>query len=440
MPPQTRPIRISSWPRAIIHLDGDAFFASCEQALHPEYRGKPVITGQERGIVSAASYEAKAKGISRGVPLWEVKKLCPDAIIVPSDYESYGLFSQKMFAIMRRFTPTVEEYSIDEGFADITGMRRPMKASYEEIALRMKAAIESELGITVSVGLSLSKTLAKVGSKWKKPSGFTPIPGRKIHEFLAQLPAEKVWGIGPRTAAYCQRLGIRTALQFAAKDEEFVRKHFTKPHIELWQELNGHAVFGLATEVAGPQHTISKTRTFTPPSSSREFVFAQLFKNMENACIKARRHGLVAQGMVITLRTQEFEDSGVDARLSRPSAYPIELSVLLKELFEGVFDSRARYRATTVVLTGLAPDDAFQLSLFDPPLKLERLSKLYRAVDELAGAYGKHTVFTGGAAAAHLSPQHGIWRGVVPERQRIALPGEQGRKRLGIPILTHDVK
>jgi len=186
--------------------------------VHPEWKGKPVVCGKERGIVAAASYEAKAKGVKRGVALWDVKKLCPDAIIVPSDYETYSIFSKRMFEIMRRFTPMVEEYSIDEGFAEITGLRRPMRGSYEDIALRMKQAIESDLGITVSVGLSVSKTLAKVGSKWKKPAGFTPISGKKIHGFLAKLNPVDIWGIGPRTAAYCHTLGIRTALDFVSGD------------------------------------------------------------------------------------------------------------------------------------------------------------------------------------------------------------------------------
>ncbi len=136
---------MSAWPRAIIHIDGDAFFASCEQAVHPEYRGKPVITGKERGIVAAASYEAKALGISRGTALWDVKKICPEAIILPSDYETYSLFSERMFAIIRRFTSSVEEYGIDEGFADITGLEAPFGASVEEIARTIKETIEREL-------------------------------------------------------------------------------------------------------------------------------------------------------------------------------------------------------------------------------------------------------------------------------------------------------
>src|SRR5512142_2375026 len=162
-------IRLSSWPRAILRLD--AFFASCEQAIHPELRGRPVITGKERGIVAAASYEAKARGVSRGVRLSEVKKICPDAVILPSDYETYSLFSVRMFEILRRFSPDVEEYSIDEAFVALTGLRRSFHGPYGMIAEKMRQTIKQELGITVSAGVSLSKVLAKIGSKHRKPDG-----------------------------------------------------------------------------------------------------------------------------------------------------------------------------------------------------------------------------------------------------------------------------
>ena len=173
----SQPITISSWPRAILHLDADAFFASCEQAMHPELKGKPVITGKERGIVAAASYEAKARGVKRGMRLSEVKKVCPDAVLLPSDYETYSLFSLRMFEIIRRFSPDVEEYSIDEAFVDMTGLRRSFHGSYGIIAEKMQKSVEKELGITVSVGVSLSKVLAKIGSKHNKPNGLTLIPG-----------------------------------------------------------------------------------------------------------------------------------------------------------------------------------------------------------------------------------------------------------------------
>ncbi|HEX21175.1 MAG TPA: DNA polymerase IV, partial [Actinobacteria bacterium] len=195
-----------SWPRAILHIDGDAFFASCEQAIHPELKGKPVITGKERGIVAAASYKAKAMGVKRGMRLFEVKKICPDAVILPSDYETYSLFSINMFAIIRRFTPIVEEYSIDEAFADLTGLRRPLRASYSQIADNIQKTVTNELGLSVSVGLSLSKGLAKLSSSYRKPGGLTILPGRLIHLVLKKTPVEKVWGIGPNTTAYLKKL------------------------------------------------------------------------------------------------------------------------------------------------------------------------------------------------------------------------------------------
>ncbi|MBF0559158.1 MAG: DNA polymerase IV, partial [Nitrospirae bacterium] len=216
-----QPLTIHSWPRAILHIDADAFFASCEQAIHPELKGRPVITGKERGIVAAASYEAKARGVKRGMRLFEVKKVCPDVVILPSDYETYSLFSLRMFEILKRFSPDVEEYSIDEAFVDLTGLRRSFHGPYEIIAGQMQRTVQTELGITVSVGVSLSKVLAKIGSKHRKPHGLTMIPGGDIHLYLDRLHVENVWGIGRNTAAFLGKFGITTALQFARKDEPF---------------------------------------------------------------------------------------------------------------------------------------------------------------------------------------------------------------------------
>ena len=237
---------LHGWPQAILHVDGDAFFTSCEEALHPELRGKPIITGGERGIVACASYAAKRLGIKRGVPLHEAKRICPSLVVLPSDYETYSLFSRRMFNIIRRFTPQVEEYSIDEAFADLTGMRRALRASYETIALKIQAEIARELEITVSAGLSITKVLAKVASKHRKPAGFTVIPGREIAFYLEGMPVEKVWGIGPATTNYLSKMGIKTALEFARLPEKTIRERFTKPGIETWRELRGESVYPLS--------------------------------------------------------------------------------------------------------------------------------------------------------------------------------------------------
>ncbi len=430
-----QPLIISSWPRAILHLDADAFFASCEQAIHPELRGRPVITGKERGIVAAASYEAKAKGIQRGVRLSDVKKLCPDAVIMPSDYETYSLFSVRMFEILRRFSPDVEEYSIDEAFVDLTGLRRSFHGPYESIARNMQETIQQELGLSVSVGVSLSKVLAKIGSKHKKPHGITMIPGRDIHLFLEKLPVEKVWGIGPNTAAFLAKHGIRTALQFAQQDEGFITKYLSKPYQEIWHELNGRSVYPVTTETKCSYQSISKAKTFTPPSTDEVFVFTQLSKNLENACIKTRRYHLAAQRVVIFLRQQDYQSAGAELKLNRPTAFPAELYTLLREGFSGLFRPNTPYRQTGVVLSGLVAESGVQYGLFEDTAKIAKMAKIYESIDELSRKYGKHAVLHGASLPTKLQAQHEGERGDVPVRRGDLFKGENKRQRLGLPML-----
>lgn len=433
-----QPLTVRSWPQAILHMDADAFFASCEQAIHPELKGKPVITGKERGIVAAASYEAKNRGIKRGMRLFEVKKVCPDAVILPSDYETYSLFSLRMFKILRRFSPDVEEYSIDEAFVDLTGLRRSFHGPYEMIAGQMQEAIEMELGITVSVGVSLSKVLAKIGSKYRKPHGLTIIPGRDIHLYLAKLPVESVWGIGSNTAAFLRKFGISTALHFARKDELFITKHLSKPYHEIWHELNGRSVYPVTTELKDSYQSISKAKTFTPPSGDEPFIFAQLSKNLENACIKARRYRLAATRLILFLRTREFRDTGIEMRLTSPSAYPSDLFGLLKEGFSHIYRSSDFYRQTGVVLAGLVPEDTIQRTLFDDPARIEKTARIYSAVDQLSEKFGKYTVLHAASLPTKLQAQHEGERGDVPQRKTELFKGENKRQRLGLPVL--DIK
>ncbi len=423
---------LRSWPRAILHIDGDAFFTSCEEAIHPELKGKPVITGGERGIVACASYAAKRLGIRRGVPLHEAKRICPALVILPSDYETYSLFSRRMFNILRRFTPQVEEYSIDEAFADLSGMRRALRASYEAIGLKIQGEIARELGITVSAGLSLTKVLAKIASKHRKPAGFTMIPGREIAAFLEGMPVEKVWGIGPATTEYLSKMGIRTALGFARLPERTVRERFTKPGIETWLELRGESVFPVLPEEKSSYTSISKTKTFAPPTTDRDYLFAHLLRNLESACIKARRYDLAPRRIAAFLKKQNFDTEGREAKLSRPSAHPLELSGLLRGLFNGMVKRHENYRATGVVLLDLVRNEPLQYSLFEDPLKAEKIRELYDAVDSLSGKYGKHTLHLGGSHPIEVRGKGR--RGAPTVRERTLLYGETGRRRLGLPL------
>ncbi len=437
MTPDT-PITISNYPRAILHVDADAFFASVEEALMPELRGKPIVTGKERGIVSCPNYPAKALGIKRGVPLFKAKKLCPNLILLPSDYETYSLYSKRMFAIMRRYTPIVEEYSIDEAFADLTGLRRTHHGAYETIAQSIRKEIHAELGITVSAGLSATKSLAKICSKFRKPDGFTAVPGRYIHHLLQRTPLESVWGFGHNTVELLKKYGLNSAYDFICRPERWAKQTLHKPGLEIWNELRGNSIWPVETQEKSSYATIMKSKTFTPPSSDRDLVKAQLIKNVESAFIKSRRHRLRPKTISIALRHQDFRHDGLEARLNRPTSSTLEVIPLIEHLFREAFRSGCRYRATMVVLGKLESDLSDQYDLFEDAVKIEDLRRVTESIDTINHAIGKHTVRS--ATSLFLNTKPAVARDEAPDRRHsLTFQGETKRRRLGIPRLSIEV-
>lgn len=426
---------IYSFPRAILHVDGDSFFASCEIAKDPSLKGKVVVTGQERGIASSMNYEAKRRGITRAMSLPEIRRLCPGAVILPSDYETYSLYSERMYAIVRRYTEAVEEYSIDECFADLTGMRRPNNMSYMEMAERIKRELQGELGMTFSVGLSVNKVTAKTASKFRKPDGLTIMTGRNLPQYLSKVPIGAIWGIGPNTTAYLMKLGIRTAQDFAGKSKEWIAQHLSKPFYDIWQELNGEFVMPLAVGAKHDYASISKTRTFTPPSREREFVYSQLSKNVENACIKLRRHTLFTKRFSFYLKTQDFRYRGLEVKLSREVSTPEEILSVIRERFDQVYRPGILYRATGVTMTELTHVRAGTLDLFGAAPLQAKVEEIHGAIDRLDTRYGKHTVFLGSSWKAMKAAQHEGERGVQSARRQNLVRGETARRRIGLPFL-----
>jgi Nucleotidyltransferase/DNA polymerase involved in DNA repair len=386
-------LNIHSLPRAILHVDADAFFASVEQATTPELKGKPVVVGRERGIVTAVSYEGKALGIKRGMTIAEVKRRFPQAVILDSDYEKYSLFSLRMFDILREFTPDVEEYSIDEAFADLTGLRRLYRCGYEGIALAIKERIKKELGITVSLGISLTKVLAKIASSWQKPDGLTIIPGREIHNYLSKLPVSEVWGIGPKTSALCEKLNLKTALDLALKTEDFIKKYFDKRIHEIWLELRGIPVYPVDPTSKSSYKSISKALSFTP-TSNRDFLLSQIAFNLELACFKARAYGLRAKRVILGLKDEDFNFFSEEIDLPQESAYPLEVLPHLREAFSRLYRDGKLYRQVVVVLSGLTSNQVKQRSLFEDTIRSEKIEKLYQGIDSLSGRYGRTIVST----------------------------------------------
>ncbi len=428
------PITLHSFPHAILHIDGDAFFTSVEQALHPALRGKPVVTGKERGIIACASYEAKALGIKRGISLWDARKMCPDLVVVPSDYETYSLMSKRMFDIMRRFTPEVEEYSIDEGFADITGMRSYFRRSYSDIARDLQQTIQRELDLTVSIGLSPTKSLSKIASDFRKPNGFTAVPGRRIHEFLPRIPTAEIWGLGRNRVALLAKFGVHTAWDYINRPEPWVRKLLHKPGAEIWQELRGNMILQLDKEPQRPEASISKTKTFSAPSENSDFVYAKLIRNLESACIKLRRHHLRAREIHISLRTKDYYEQSMGVRLSRTFQDAHDVTPTLRTLFQRLHVPGTTYRTTGVVLTGFSDDTQYQYSLFEDPIYIERMRAIGQTTDRLQARFGKHTICLGTGLYLAAEPQHE--RDTPVWRKQHRLPGESARKHIRLPLLN----
>jgi DNA polymerase-4/DNA polymerase V len=426
--------------RAILHFDGDSFFASVEVALNHKLRGLPVVTGAERGAATSASYEAKRLGITRSMTMKQIKEICPNVVVVNSDYSAYAIYAHRMYRIARRFTPQVEEYSVDECFADITGLDKKYNLSYPEIALMIKAALERSLGITFGVGLAPTKVLAKVGSKYRKPAGFTYIPKEERTKYLATLPIGSVWGVGPATALQFNKLGIVTALDLADKSFDwFAAQHLHKHHRALWYELNGILVHELNThEFADEQDiqaSIIKTRTFSPPSQSKSFLYSQLAKNIERACEKARGSGARSRAVTIMLKTQSFLYGRTEVDLPVATADPRDILRVIKPYFEKLYRPNTDYRATGITLRSLVLESSFTHDLFGEAGKTNRNLAVLNSIDELNHRYGTQTVYMGASMQAINYRERNRASKAAANKQKVLISSEYKRKSIDIPFL-----
>lgn len=366
------------YPRAILHIDGDSFFVGCELTKRPDLRGRPVVTGHERGIATAMSMEAKALGITRAMPVHQIIREFPQVTVLASDYESYAIYSRRMKDIVRRHTALVEDYSIDECFADLSDLDDP-----EAVARQIKHELQTELGMTFSVGLSVTKVLAKTASKHDKPNGLTFVPVTQITELLRDTPAKQIWGIGRNTAIYLERLGIRTAGEFVAKDHNFIAAYCAKPLAEIWHELRGVPVMRIAVKHA-VQQSVMKTRTFSPASSERRVLMSELSRNIEAACVRLRELGLYASEAAFYIKSQDFRHYVRRVTFPVPICVPEPIIAAVKNIFGDMHQKGKVYRATGVTLGHLTPYASITSDLFGASKASAESAELYGAIDALA--------------------------------------------------------
>ncbi|MEN9551866.1 MAG: hypothetical protein RI935_243 [Candidatus Parcubacteria bacterium] len=394
--------------KVILHMDGDAFFVAVEVAKNPKLKGLPVVTGAERGIASAFSYEAKALGITRAMPIQKIKRQFPQVIVLDGDYKSYSKYSRAMFDIVRRYADDVEEYSIDECFAELTGLDKPLKMTYLEIAERIKKEVNEELGLSVTIGMAPTKVLAKVASKWVKPNGLTVITVDTASDFLKTFPVEKVWGIGPKTAESLKRKGVLTANDFVSKDERWVNANFSSNYLDLWKELRGISVMKVNQEMKSSYSSIQRMHTFHPATDDTKFLLMQLSKHVEDVCAQARRYSLVPKKFMIVLRDKTLRFSQLPVTLHEPTNAPEIILGLVQEKLGELLVKGMTYRATGITLQNLSKKNDVQTTLFDlADTKSDKFEEIHKSLDALENKFGKHVV--------HLASTQGALKHMTEE-------------------------
>jgi len=322
------------WPKKIIHIDMDAFFAAVEQRDRPELRGKPVVVGGDpssRSVVSTASYEARKFGIRSAMPASQARKLCPQAIFVRPNFEKYCAASQMIMAVLRQHTNLVEPASLDEAYLDVTHHRLGI-ADPVIVAALIKQNIHAVTQLTASAGVAPNFFLAKIASDYEKPDGLTVIGPEKITAFLENLPVRKIPGVGPVTEAALQKLGIRTCGELAAAKKIFLVDHFGKTGIFLYERAQGRDLREVEPE--SPSKQYSSEETFSKDTKDKEFIKEKLRALADDIFQGLEREGRMGRTVVLKIKYFDFELITRSKTLSAPPQNAKEISEVAFELLE----------------------------------------------------------------------------------------------------------
>ncbi len=369
----------------------DAFFASVEQADNPEYRGKPVIVGgAERGVVCAASYEARRFGLRSAMPIFQAKKLCPGGIFLPVRMSRYKEMSRRVMEILHEISPLVEHVSIDEAFVDITGTEC-IHGHPCEMALHLKSRVLLATSLSCSVGIAPNKFLAKIASDFKKPNGLTIIEEADVQSFLESLAVRKIPGVGKRTAEELRKLGVNTAGDIMKFPARFWVKKFGKWGARLFEKAQG--IDNSPVEPSSDPKSISAEETFARDVESVAEIEKMLLAQAEEVGRDLRKHGL--RGRTVTLKLK-FSDFKVITR-SRTLTEPFDSTDLLFEtarklLCELKLSSKIRLVGVGVsgFSTGLS-----QMRIPDSAGPSRRRGHLDHALDAIQDRYGKEAIKRG---------------------------------------------
>ncbi len=392
--------------KVIALVDGNNFFVSCELLMNPSLKGKPVcVLSNNDGCVISRSYEAKKIGIKMGEPYFLAKKDFPNAIYLSANFSVYHELSQRMHAKLSDYSDKIDIYSIDEAFLDITGLDKIFKTSFKEIALMIKKDIENNIGVSVSVGIASSKTLAKIAShKAKATTGTYVINQNNINKELKNLPTEEIWGIGRNIARSLKAYGIFNATDILLKDDEFFKTHYGKKGIELKYELMGECVIPV-TGIEEKPKSIQRTRAFPNFSKEKNYIMTELELHLQNVCKKLRENNLQTNLIYIMLRTKDFRVFVLEEKLDFSTDSEILLMPIIKKLFNKIYNKEIIYRSAGVYAGNLTDKEKVQLGLFKDEKK-EKSENLSQILDKIENKYGKGYISVGQTGVKTIKEKH----------------------------------
>ena len=399
----------------LLHVDMDAFFVSVELLERPELRGKPVVVGgrpDQRGVVSAASYEARKFGIQSAMPLRTAAKLCPHAIFLNGNHTKYGEWSDRVATILAKFSPIVEMVSIDEAYLDLAGTERLHGRPFAA-ADKLLRTITKSTGLPCSAGLASTRLVAKVASEQAKPRGLLWVVAGQEARFLSQLPVRKIPGIGEVTERALRALGIEFVHQLADSSQEKLEKIFGQWGTALYRKARGGDSYEFVLD-AEPK-SISHNHTFGEDTDDVAVLESMLSHLSQKACKRLREAGLSARTLTLTIRYAGFDTYTRSKTPAEPLQFDADAFAQFLALFREHRNAKRKIRLLGVAFSGLTHGNA-QLDLLDPQRR-GKLEKLSKAADALRDRFGFGKVQFGGSLLAE-KPERENEKGEIPRFPR----------------------
>jgi len=372
-------------PEPILHVDLDAFYASVEVLKDPSLAGKPVIVGGTgaRGVVASASYEARAYGVRSAMPAVRARRLCPEAVFLPSDFEAYRAHSNRFREVLLSFTPIVEPISLDEAFLDVGGATA-LFGPPERIAATIRARVASEVGVTCSIGVAPTKFVAKIASDDRKPDGLLHVPAEGVLAFLEPLPVGRLWGVGEKTGELLGRLAIRTIGDLARTPEPVLQRILGEQSARhLWNLA--HGVDDRVVVAYEAPKSVSHEETFERDLDDEAEILRELLALSGRVAARLRADGYRARTIVLKARLATFTTLTRSRTLADPTDVGADLYRVVAEQYRSLPGARRRIRLLGVQAAGLVPAGSEQLAM----LRGERWGDVERAVDRIERRFGR---------------------------------------------------